>query len=199
MVVPFIRFFLLRWVWRYGLWSALLNKIAKLNLDLRPTHLDLLGGLGIVRFAQRHFGILFAALGAFVAGQYANSITCFGLPIKDSMAPMVVFVVISVLVVLGPLTLFSPKLADAKRNGLAQYSQLARRLTASFDSKWLNETDANAFALSPARQAGGNFLSFFALPPWPDSSTFSTLTTMRRSSASRTSHGDRAPSSCSTW
>ena len=144
---PVFRFLLLRWLWRYALWSALLYKIAKLNLKLMPTHPDRLGGLGFVLFAQRHFGILFAALGAVIAGQYADSIAYFGTSIKDTRAPMVAFVLISLLFVLGPLTLLSPKLADTKRNGLAQYGQLARRLTASFDSKWLNETDAKQEAM----------------------------------------------------
>ena len=98
-------------------------------------------------FAQRHFGILFAALGAVIAGEYADSIAYFGTPIKETRARMVAFVLISVLVVLGSLTVLSPKLADAKRNGLGQYGQLARRLTASFDSKRLNEIDAKQEAM----------------------------------------------------
>ena len=43
--------------------SVLLYKIVKLNLNLRPTHPDQLGGLGFVLFAQKHFGILFVQSG----------------------------------------------------------------------------------------------------------------------------------------
>jgi hypothetical protein len=144
---PTFRFLLLRWLWRYALWSVLLYKIAQFDIKLVPTHPDRLGGLGFVLLAQRHFGILFAALGSVIAGQYADSITYFGTSIKDTRAPLLVFVLISLLVVLGPLTLFSPKLADTKRTALAQYSQLARRLMASFDFKWLNETNAKHEAM----------------------------------------------------
>jgi hypothetical protein len=144
---PVFRFLLLRWLWRYVLWSVLLYKIAKFNLKLLPIHPDRLGGMGFVLFAQRHFGVLFAAFGAVIAGQYADSIAYFGTPIKDTRGPMVTFVLISLLVVLGPLSLLSPKLGATKRNGLAQYGKLARRLTDSFESKWLNETDAKQEAM----------------------------------------------------
>jgi hypothetical protein len=144
---PVVRFLLLRWLWRYALWSVLLYKIGNLNLKLMPTHPDRVGGLGFVLLAQRHFGILFAALGAVIAGQYADSIAYFGTMLKDTRAPMVVFVLISLLVVLGPLTMLSPRLADTKRNAVEQYSQLGRRLTASFTSKWLDKTDAKQEAM----------------------------------------------------
>jgi hypothetical protein len=160
---PVVRFLLLRWLWRYALWNVLLYKIARFDLKLIPTHPDRLGGLGFVLSAQRHFGILFAALGAVVAGQYADSIAYFGTPIKDTRAPMLAFVLISLLVVLGPLTLLSPRLADTKRNGLAQYGQLARRLTASFESKWVSQSSATPEAMlgSPDPSSLIDYISSF--------------------------------------
>jgi len=133
---PIIRFIIFRWLWRYALWTALLYKIAKLKLQMIPTHPDHLGSLGFVPFAQKSFGILFMAVSCFAAGQYANSITYFGMPLAATKGPMVAYVVLSVLLVLGPLFTLSPKLAETRRNGLARYSQLARDLTGAFDSKW---------------------------------------------------------------
>jgi hypothetical protein len=135
---PIFRFILFRWLWRYALWGALLYKIMKLNLNLRPSHPDSLGGMGFVLSAQQHFGILFAAFGAALAGQYATGITYFGMPLKDARVPMMIFVLISVLIVLGPLTILTPTLIKTRRNGLARYSEAARRLTASFESKWID-------------------------------------------------------------
>jgi hypothetical protein len=54
---------------------------------------------------------------------------------------MIVFIVLSVLVVLGPLTVFSPKLVETQRRGLAGYGQVARRLTSEFDAKWVTHPD----------------------------------------------------------
>src|SRR5215469_2784416 len=115
---PIIRFIVFRWLWRYGIWTALLYKIARLNLKMIPTHPDHLGGLGFVLFEQKSFGILFMAISCFAAGQYANSITFFGMPLAATKGPMVAYVVLSVLCVLGPLVTLSPRLAETRRNGL---------------------------------------------------------------------------------
>jgi hypothetical protein len=115
-----------------------------------PTHPDLLGGLGFVLDAQRQFGILFTAFGSVVAGQYANSITYLGTPIAATQASVVTFIVIAIAIVLGPLTLFSPKLFEARWNGLARYGRLASRLSASFDSKWARDANPRESLLGSA-------------------------------------------------
>ena len=49
-----------------------------------------------------------------------------------------VFVVIHArAVVLGPLLVFAPQLAQAKRTGLREYGTLAERYVREFDAKWL--------------------------------------------------------------
>jgi hypothetical protein len=136
---PILRFLLFRWIWRYLVWSLLLFRVMRLALNLIPTHPDLRGGLGFVVEAQRHFGILFAAAGSFIAGQFGDSIAHFGVPVGSTMIPMIVFVLIAVFVVLCPLALLSPKLISLRTAGLARYDQLARDLTESFDTKWARD------------------------------------------------------------
>ena len=43
-----ILFFLLRWLWIFLLWSRFLFRIARLGLELTPTHPDRAGGLGFL-------------------------------------------------------------------------------------------------------------------------------------------------------
>jgi hypothetical protein len=136
---PILRFLLLRWLWRYFVWSLLLFHVMKLDLNLTPAHPDLLGGLGFVLDAQRHFGILSAAIGSILAGQFGNSVAYFGDTLGSTKVPMIAFVLIAVFIVLCPLTLLSPKLSALRRAGLARYSQLARQLTKSFDAKWTQD------------------------------------------------------------
>jgi hypothetical protein len=136
---PIVRFLLLRWLWRYCLWGLLLFRVMKLDLNLMPTHPDLLGGLGFVLNAQRQFGILFAALGGFLAGQYGNSIAYFAVPLSTTKVPMAVFVVMAVILVLCPMLFLTPKLIELQREGLSRYSQVARNLTEAFDAKWTRD------------------------------------------------------------
>lgn len=137
---PMPRFLLLRWLWRYALWSVLLRSVGKLELHLEPTHPDKLGGLGFVLTAQRQFGILFAALASVLAGQFGNEIGYFGEHFSDFEGPIVAFLLMAILIVLLPLTLLMPRLIEARRSGLARYGQVARQFGDSFDAKWLRTT-----------------------------------------------------------
>ncbi|HET9037935.1 MAG TPA: hypothetical protein VFN45_17105, partial [Myxococcaceae bacterium] len=42
-----------------------------------------------------------------------------------------------VLILLGPLTVFTPRLADAKRAALARYGKLASEYVGAFEEKWI--------------------------------------------------------------
>lgn len=139
---PFLRFLMFRWVWRYVLWIYLLHRVSRLNLMLLPTHPDRLCGLGFLLFAQQQFSILAAALGSVLAGQFANEIAHFGVPLREVRAPTGVFVAGAVVVVLLPLTLFSFKLFIARRDGLIRYSVVARGVTGEFDARWVTQPEA---------------------------------------------------------
>jgi hypothetical protein len=153
VAAPVLRFLIFRWFWRYALWTALLRSIARLRLDLVPTHPDRLGGLGFVVFAQKHFGILFGAAGSLVAGYYANAIAYFGTPLAAVKASMAAFVIFALVVVLAPLTMFSPKLAETRRNGWLRYSRVGRHLAGSFESKWIDEPSLHEGDLLEARDS----------------------------------------------
>src|SRR5512133_1298437 len=96
---PFLRFLMLRWLWRYGLWSYLLGRISRLNLALLATHPDRLAALVFVVLAQQQFGILAAALGSVLAGQFANEIIHFGVAPREVRTETAVFIAITLLVV----------------------------------------------------------------------------------------------------
>jgi hypothetical protein len=54
------------------------------------------------------------------------------------------FVAFFVFAILGPLLMFTPQMARAKRKGLADYGQLAQRYVESFDQKWVLRDPANS-------------------------------------------------------
>ncbi len=137
---PIPRFFMFRWLWRYILWVYLLWRVSRFDLCLLPTHPDRLGGLGFLLNFQQHFGILAAALGSVLSGQFANEMGYFGQKFAAIRAPMIVFIVSSLVVILLPVTVFSFKLFDARRDGLVRYSLVARGVTGTFDAKWTGNT-----------------------------------------------------------
>ena len=60
-----------------------------------------------------------------------------GAALPDFKIEIAIFVIIMQVVVLGPLLVFAPQLAGAKRTGLREYGTLAERYVREFDTKWL--------------------------------------------------------------
>jgi hypothetical protein len=102
-----------------------------------PTHPDRAGGLGFLSDTVVAFAPLLLAHGILLAGLIANRIFFRGATLLDFKVELVVVPVFLLLVVQGPLLLFTPILAAARRVGLREYGTLAQRYVQEFDDKWL--------------------------------------------------------------
>ncbi len=67
----------------------------------------------------------------------ANRIFYLGAALPEFKLEIAVLVVFLLGVVLGPLLVFAPQLAEAKRTGNREYGTLAERYVREFDAKWL--------------------------------------------------------------
>ena len=122
---PLMRFITYRWGFRYLVWAALLWRITHLRLTLMPTHPDRAAGLNFLADAQKHFGILFCALGCSFAGRAANSMVFEGASLSSFKFLILGFIGLALIVGLFPLVLLAPKLATVRKAGLLEYGRLA--------------------------------------------------------------------------
>lgn len=135
--MPLLQFLVLRWVWRIFLWFQFLNRMSRLDLNLYPTHPDEAGGLGFVGETQRLFSILLFTYSTAAAGVIANEILYDHAALKHYGPMIVAYVVLALIVILGPLTVFSQRLLKTRRRGLHDYGTLATSYTGSFQKKWV--------------------------------------------------------------
>ena len=135
--LPIFQFLLCRWYFRLFIWTRFLWQVSRINLSLIPTHPDRVGGLGFLANAVYAFAVLAVAHGAVLAGQLANRIFFVGAALTQFKAEIAVMVAFMLCAILGPLLVFAPQLAAAKRNGLRDYGTLAERYVREFDTKWL--------------------------------------------------------------
>jgi hypothetical protein len=135
--LPIFQFLLLRWYYRLYIWIRFLWQVSRLELNLVPTHPDLLGGLGFLANTVFAFSVLLVAHGAMLAAQIANRIFFAGASLLDFKEEIFVMLVFLLCLVFGPLLVFSPQLSRAKRRGLLEYGALAERYVRDFDGKWL--------------------------------------------------------------
>lgn len=135
--LPIFQFLLLRWYFRLFIWARFLWQVSRIELNLIPTHPDRTGGLGFLAGTVYAFIPLLMAHGAIVAGNLANRIFHLGSTLPEFKGEIILMVVFLLCVVLGPLLVFTPQLAAAKRTGKREYGTLAQRYVREFDTKWL--------------------------------------------------------------
>jgi len=133
---PLFQFILIRWYFRVFIWARFLWQSSRLELNLIPTHPDRAAGLGFLGGSSAVFVPLLVAHGALLAGLMANPIFFAGAKFTDFRMEALGVVVWLLLIVLGPLLFFSPRLMRAKRDGLREYGRLVTRYVREFDLKW---------------------------------------------------------------
>ena len=135
--LPIYQFLLVRWYYRIFIWTRFLWQVSRIELSLIPTHPDRVGGLGFLANTAYAFMPLAVAHGAMLAGLIANRIFYAGAALPEWKLEIAVMVVFLLCLVLGPLLVFAPQLAQAKRTGNREYGALAERYVREFDAKWL--------------------------------------------------------------
>jgi hypothetical protein len=135
--LPVFQFMLVRWYFRLFIWIRFLAAAAGCRPRVVPTHPDRMGGLGFLSDTVVAFAMLLLAHGTLLAGLIANRIFFRGATLLDFKVELAVVPAFLLLIVLGPLLLFMPCLAEARRVGLREYGTLAQRYVREFDDKWL--------------------------------------------------------------
>jgi hypothetical protein len=135
--LPLFQFLLCRWYFRLFIWARFLWQVSRAELSLVPTHPDRVGGLGFLSNTAYAFAVLGVAHGALLAGLLANRIFYLDASLTQFKAEIAVVAGSVLVFFLGPLLVFTPQLAEAKRKGLREYGTLAERYVREFDAKWL--------------------------------------------------------------
>jgi hypothetical protein len=138
--IPILQFVLLRWYLRFFIWYRFLWRVSKLNLHLVPIHPDRCAGLAFLGKSAYAFGPILFAQGAMLAGLVASRVLYRGESLLSFKLQLGGFVVFFVLAILGPLLMFTPRMAAEKRKGLADYAQVAQGYVDRFEEKWVLNT-----------------------------------------------------------
>ena len=138
--LPVFQFILLRWYMRLFIWFRFLWQVNRIELNLVPTHPDRCGGLSFLGKSSYAYSPILVAQGAILAGVIANRVLYHGQTLVSFKLQIVGFVAFFTVAVLGPLLMFTPRMARARRKGLAEYGLFAQRYVENFDQKWIQRT-----------------------------------------------------------
>jgi len=149
--LPLLQFLILTWVWRIAVWSMFLSRTSKLRLRLNATHPDAAGGLGFLGATHGAFATVAFALGAALSTILAREIVFEKAQAQAFRIPVVAFVILCLLLFLGPLLLFAPMLYSVRRRAIYDYGALAQICSRQFDDKWVKggELEEKSILQSP--------------------------------------------------
>lgn len=125
--MPLFFFLSLRWLWRFGVLTALFWSIRRLPLALVPTHPDRAGGLGFMTLYPKMFVPLVFAQSCAVAAASLQEILYADATVRQLGALAAVWLVLILVICVGPLLAFMPLLGRLKESGLIEYGELAAR------------------------------------------------------------------------
>lgn len=131
-------FLLLRWIWRLLIWTLFLWNVSRLKLRLYPVHADYAGGLGFLGLEQATLKTIVFAMGCVLSGSFAQRMIFYeGVQHAELFAVAVLYVLLCLAVVFGPLLLFSPALFAVKYTEMHAYSLMTLEYNRHFADKWV--------------------------------------------------------------
>jgi hypothetical protein len=137
--LPFFTYLWMRWVWKVFVWSFFLYRVSRLPLALRAAHPDRTGGLGCLSDVQTSFAAILFGTGVLFAAWGIHKFVFERTPLgsMDVWGPILFYIFLAPGAFIGPLFLFTKKLARVKREGLVRYGDMAIRLASRFERRWL--------------------------------------------------------------
>jgi hypothetical protein len=123
--VPLVRLLFLRALWKLTVWVWLLGRLSRLRLQINPLHPDGRCGLLFLGETQLAFSPLIAALGVQLGCLIAFAVRFQGLQLASFKLVAAAFVILSLLLILGPLVVFARQAWLAKERTESEFSAWA--------------------------------------------------------------------------
>lgn len=139
VALPLVQFLILRWVWRWILWSYVIARLSRLALSLNAIHPDQAGGLRILAGPIDAFAVCVASFAGIVASDWSAQLRAHHATLEGLVPPFAMFVAIAIGIACGPLLMFSGQLYRARHREVGAYHRVAREYVDAFRRKWITE------------------------------------------------------------
>lgn len=138
---PLYMFLILRWVWWFLVWAALLYRVSRLPLQLIPTHPDRAAGLGFLAIYPSVFSGFTFALSCVVSATILKDLAVEQRPAEMVWFAVAGWLVLNLMIFLGPLLVFAFPQHVARERALIQYGRMATQQHVSTHRKWTGKTE----------------------------------------------------------
>lgn len=138
--LPLVQFLLIRWLWRWLLWTYVVARLSRLSLSLNAIHPDQAAGLRLLSIPIDAFAIFLAANASIASAAWMTQIVHDHRVTLESILPyFVTAFAIGLIIACGPLLLFVRQIYRARLRDATAYHVLAREYVDEFRRKWIAE------------------------------------------------------------
>jgi hypothetical protein len=124
-------------LWKWLLWCYFLFRLSRLHLLLIPTHPDGHAGIGFLGLSAMAIAPVAFSAAAAIGSNWRYAILAEGAHLVSFRLDAVVLLLVVIVVGIGPLIFFVPKLAAVRRQGILQYGTLGQLHSVGFHQKWI--------------------------------------------------------------
>jgi len=159
--------------WKWLLATLYLFRLSRRDLKLVATHPDHHGGIGFLGLAPMGFAPIAFAISAAIGSNWRDQILHDGAHLMTFKIQAVVLLAVILIVALGPLVFFVPRLAKLRRSGIIQYGTLAQIHSTDFHEKWILHRAGHEEEFLAAPEAstltdyGSSYENIEAMQPFP--------------------------------
>jgi hypothetical protein len=124
-------------LWKWLLWIFFLFRLSRLDLHLVSTHPDHNGGLGFLGVSSLAIAPTIFVAAAAIGSTWRTQILMHGMHLMDFRVAAAVLLATVLVIALGPLVFFVPKLLALRHKGILQYGVLGQLHSTGFHKKWI--------------------------------------------------------------
>lgn len=139
VALPLFQLLMLRWVFRWLVWSWFLARVARLDLRVVAPHPDCAGGLGFLTGPTNAAVTIVVAVTAVASVEWRLEVLSRAATLAGLRGSVLMLAVILLGLLLAPLLVFMPRLLRLRRVGIVEYSRFGQRYVRAFHDKWLRE------------------------------------------------------------
>lgn len=112
--LPLVQFLVLRWLWRWGVWTYVLYRLSRRPLATNARHPDGAAGLRFLSTPVDGFAWFVTANLSVAATAWIVKIELHGVPIATFVPRLVAFIAVALVLAFAPLLLFAGQLSRAR-------------------------------------------------------------------------------------
>jgi hypothetical protein len=160
-------------LWKWLLWCIFLYRLSKMDLQLVPTHPDQHGGVGFLGLSPVAITPTFLVISAVIGATWRAEIFREHVHWLSFKIEAIVLFGVVLIVTLGPLLLFVPRLTRLRRLGIFEYGALGQFESMQFHKRWIQHRAGREeeFPASPEASTltdyGSSYQNIEHLQPFP--------------------------------